>query len=119
MLRKEALNNQGIKQPETVTGFEGAGSPPRVPNANGTLDNEGGGEATDAELFWSLYRQPVEVFSGLDTTIEKYNLMNPSTIPVPDEKVGKFLEDAMERGLIKKLRPLSLRQYIGALLPWR
>lgn len=102
--------------PTTLAQAEKGGVPPSRPTTVGTGEEEP--EAGDAELFWALHNRSVEDFPGLDEILQKHGLPPlPLNYRVSEVGLARFLDEAYEEGLIKKRRPLTLRQYIGALLP--
>ncbi|MCR4306258.1 MAG: hypothetical protein NUV73_04205 [Candidatus Daviesbacteria bacterium] len=100
---------------ELLLSENGAGVPPRVVIGAGVIEPD---EPTDADLFWSLYRQPLETLSGLEAVLDKHNL--PPRYLVGNIRIAgleRFITAAKKLGLIQTPKPLSLRQYIGALFP--
>lgn len=74
-------------------------------------------DPSDIELFWALHNRTVEELPGLDEILQKHELpADPHQIRVSNADVQQFLNEARERGLLPP-KPLSLREYIGAILP--
>lgn len=105
--------------PKTQTFSEMGGSPPEIPTGRGMHDHDPEDEAKlDRQIFWSLTNAPFDQQLEFAGIIEKYGLFPEvdTNTKVSDSDVKKFIDRARKAGLIKQKR-LSLRQYIGALLP--
>lgn len=105
------------EMPQTLSAEDGAIIPPKNNVSSGLEEPK---EPSEADLFWTLYhRNPAEM-SDLDQILEKHGLPAPlASCSKKTLKVGaqRFISAAKRLGLIQEPKPLSLRQYIGALLP--
>lgn len=127
---------------QTQTSFDGAEIPPTPPTAIGAGEIQPEPEITDAQLFWAIHNEVErELFDptadkwllrDLDRCMEKYELpkIEPPKRPSFRERVGefyhalkkdrpvdRFIAKAKEIGLIRQPEPLSIREYIGAIVP--
>ncbi len=93
--------------------------PPLPPTAIGAGEAfpEPLAKATETELFRAFENLQPEDLPGLDKTVERAGLGNDLP-PVSEKRVKQFMKDAASRGLIEQ-RGLSIRGYIGAVLPRR
>jgi|GEM_PF-3382834 hypothetical protein len=99
---------------ELLLSENSAGIPPRIIAGAGIIEPD---EPTDADLFWSLYNQPIDELSGIEAILDKHNLP-PRGLTTDASRAGlkRFTTTARRLGLVQEHK-LSLRQYIGALLP--
>lgn len=78
-------------------------------------------DRSDQALFWALYDYPLETLPDLDAMLERYGTLVMASNDSVCSTAGleRFMHESRQKGLIKKSRELSLRQYIGSLLPRR
>jgi hypothetical protein len=72
--------------------------------------------ANEADLFWSFYQRRPEEVPYVESDLESLGLLDPTAGPSPSEiRIKRFVRRAIEDGLATKRRPLSWREFIGAL----
>ncbi len=127
---------------QTQTSFQGAEIPPVPPTAIGAGEMQPEPEVTEAQLFWAIHHEVErELFNptagkwllrDLDRCMESDVMfeVEPPRQPSFRERLGdfyhalrqdrpvdRFVAKAKALGLINAPKPLTIREYIGALLP--
>lgn len=113
-MSREVVEDQTV----TMSSEGGSGIPPRTA-VGSEMEEPGEPQDIEARMFWMMQGRTVEELSGLEGILERSGLGLPS-IPQAVDKKGKqrFIQRARARGLVQESGPpLTLRQYIGALLP--
>jgi len=71
---------------------------------------------TEAAVLWSFHEAGREYVPLVEAVLDHYGLLDPSDGPRPSElETQRFLQYAAKEGLMKKRRPLSWREFLGAL----
>ena len=112
---------QKSEEPQTQTFGQRSGIPPLPPTAVGSAESSREPEEiTAGELVLALNSVDYnsQLMRDFEEIMNRYGVLDEGSRTGGSGKgLGEFMRRADKAGLIKKKRPLTIRQYIGALLP--